>query len=183
MDKEPTLTLFHATTQSRGQKIMSSGMISRLAPPAFEWSLETSPGWVYLSDHVDHAVHWGNKVSLLNNEKELFYIFKINLPLSQCHPDIDNLIYEADMSHDEAAQVDTASCLVKCHSCRTVNDLNVSEEVVAYCTLPVNHHGNEAHPLLKVVRSLFCYIPPHDHILYEEQRKMMNWTALQPSGK
>lgn len=178
MNKQTAMTFFHATTQNRGQKILASGMISPQAPPAVEWIQQTSPGWVYLSDHVDHAVHWGNKVSLLNNESELFYIFKINLPLSQCHPDIDNLNYEADMSPDEAAEVDLASCLMKCHSCRTANDLIVSEHVVAYCTLPVNDYRNESHPLSDVVRSLIGHISPHEHILYEKHRRMMHWTAL-----
>ena len=178
MNEKPAITLFHATTQSRGQKILASGMISRQAPPAVEWSLQTSPGWVYLSDHVDHAIHWGNKVSVLSQESGLFYIFKINLPLSQCHPDVDNLIYEAWMSADEAAGINLASCLMKCHSCRTENDLNISEQVVAYCTLPVNHPGNKAHPQWDVVRSLICKIPPHEHILFEKHRRMMIWTAL-----
>lgn len=178
MNKKSAATLFHATTQNRGQAILASGMISRQAPPAVEWSLQTSQGWVYLSDHIDHAVHWGNKVSILNNENELFYIFKINLPFSQCHPDIDNLIYEAWMSPDEAAGVNLASCLMKCHSCRTANDLIISEQVIAYCTLPVNHHSNDAHPLSDVVRNLICHISPHEHILYEKHRRMMNWTAL-----
>lgn len=178
MNKDPAMTLFHATTQSRGQQILASGMISRLAPPAVEWSLQTSPGWVYLSDHVDRAIHWGNKVSILNKENELFYIFKINLPLSQCHPDVDNLIYEVWMSPDEAAEVNLTSSLEKCHSCRTANDLILSDHVVAYCTLPVNHPRNKAHPLWDIVRDLICHISPHEHILFEKHRRMMNWTSL-----
>ena len=161
MNKKTVMTLFHATTQSRGQQIIESGAISRLAPPAVEWGLQTSPGWVYLSDHIDHAIHWGNKVSIVNKENALFYIFKCNIPLSQCQPDIDNLIYEAWMLPDEAAEVDLVSCLEKCHSCRTANDLIISDHIVAFCTLPVNDCRNQAHPLWDIVSTLICRIPPH----------------------
>lgn len=178
MQNSEVMTFYHATTQSRGQQIIKTGRISRDAPPAVTWMLATTPGWVYLSDHIDHAIHWGNKVSILTKETEIFYIFKISLPLSQCHPDVDNLIYEEWMSPDEAAEVNLTSCLAKCHSCRTANDLIVSEHIVAYCTLPVNHPRNKVHPLWDVVRNLICHVSPHEHILFEKHRRMINWASL-----
>lgn len=55
------LNLFHATTMSRGLQIIKDGKIRTDAPSVICWSLETTPGWIYLSDQLDNAVHWGNK--------------------------------------------------------------------------------------------------------------------------
>ncbi len=57
------LNLFHATTMSRGLQIIKDGKIRTDAPSVICWSLETTPGWIYLSDQLDNAVHWGNKIA------------------------------------------------------------------------------------------------------------------------
>lgn len=68
------LNLFHATTMSRGLQIIKDGEIRTDAPSVICWSLETTPGWIYLSDQLDNAVHWGNKIACLSKD-ELFSIF------------------------------------------------------------------------------------------------------------
>jgi len=178
MDELKIMTLYHATTSSRGIQIINDGKISCQAAPVFVWAQPTTPGWIYLSDHVDSAVHWGNKVSLLNKEEDFFYIFKVSIPLSACFTDEDDLEYNEDIPPSVAKNIDVLTCLELCHSCRVNRDLPLGYTVVSYCKLPVDNNKNREHPLACVVSELKSYISPHDYIRYEKYRGMIIWSPL-----
>lgn len=178
MDELKIMTLYHATTYSRGIQIINDGKISCQAAPVFFWAQPTTPGWIYLSDHIDSAICWGNKVSIMNKENGLFYIFKIHLPLSDCYPDYDDLSYVVRLHESQTLEADTLTSLSLCHSCRTAKDLVLGNTVHSFCTLPVNHMKNRMHPLYPVVQRLISYVSPEEHILYEKQRRMIEWTLL-----
>ncbi|EEZ1215883.1 hypothetical protein MU157_004772, partial [Escherichia coli] len=92
------LNLFHATTMSRGLQIIKDGKIRTDAPSVICWSLETTPGWIYLSDQLDNAVHWGNKIACLSKDELFFYIFRVQVQEENCYPDTDDLQYVSWLS-------------------------------------------------------------------------------------
>lgn len=126
------LNLFHATTFTRGEQILCDGKIKCDAPPLIKWIQATTPDWIYLSDRVDNAVHWGNKVSVLTRTEDFFCIFKIILPPDRCYPDLDDLLCNAGMINENANNTDLLTCLSVCHSCRTNSDLYFGVEVTHY---------------------------------------------------
>ncbi|EHA8853560.1 hypothetical protein JHW63_004483, partial [Escherichia coli] len=100
------LNLFHATTMSRGLQIIKDGKIRTNAPSVICWSLETTPGWIYLSDQLDNAVHWGNKIACLSKDELFFYIFRVQVQEENCYPDTDDLQYVSWLSPEEAENTD-----------------------------------------------------------------------------
>jgi hypothetical protein len=178
MTDSAIMTLFHATTQKRGDRIFRDGKICRQAGPAVSWIQQTTPGWIYLSNHIDDAVHWGNKVSIMNKEDGFFYIFRVTLPLTVCYPDMDNLMYEMGMTHTDALSVDVLSSLKMCHSCRTDVDLKLTESVNGFCRLPVISYKNNDDPLIEIVRGLSGYISEEKYSSYEKFRRLIKWTSL-----
>ncbi|EKK3319369.1 hypothetical protein PMI54_004712 [Salmonella enterica] len=172
------LNLFHATTFTRGEQILCDGKIKCDAPPLIKWIQATTPDWIYLSDRVDNAVHWGNKVSVLTRTEDFFCIFKIILPPDRCYPDLDDLLCNAGMTNENANNTDLLTCLSVCHSCRTNSDLYFGVEVTHYTVLPVVSYKNETHPLYDVVRSLRGHIGEDEYDNFEPQRQRIQWVRL-----
>ncbi|MCQ6909704.1 hypothetical protein [Escherichia coli] len=170
------LNLFHATTMSRGLQITEEGKLRNDAPPVIRWPLETTPGWIYLSDRIDNAVHWGNKVAW--REGTFFYIFRIKISTAHCYPDTDDLQYVSWLSPEEAETVDLYTCLSLCHSCRTNKELYIGREVTHYTILPVATYINSEHPQYDIVNTLKLHIGKDEYSKYESLRQRIEWISF-----
>mgnify|MGYP006957076564 FL=1 len=174
------LNLFHATTMSRGLQIIKDGKIRTNAPSVICWSLETTPGWIYLSDQLDNAVHWGNKIACLSKDELFFYIIRVQVQEENCYPDTDDLQYVSWLSPEEAENTDLYTCLSLCHSCRTDKELYTGCEISDYAVLPATtlYTDNSGHPQYDIVNTLKKHIGKDEYNQYESLRQRIEWVCL-----
>ena len=172
------LNLFHATTMSRGLQIIKDGKIRTDAPSVICWSLETTPGWIYLSDQLDNAVYWGNKIACLSKDELFFYIFRVQVQEENCYPDTDDLQYVSWLSPEEAENTDLYTCLS--HSCRTDKELYTGCEISDYAVLPATtlYTDNSGHPQYDIVNTLKKHIGKDEYNQYESLRQRIEWVCL-----
>ena len=76
--------------------------------------VERHPGWIYLSDQLDNAVHWGNKIAYFQ-KMNYFSIFSVQVQEEKLLSDTDDLQYVSWLSPEEAENTDLYTCLSLCH--------------------------------------------------------------------
>ncbi|MDY4010728.1 MAG: hypothetical protein SOY60_03565 [Fusobacterium gastrosuis] len=126
------MILFHATTETKGKKILKEGVIKINSPSSFDdipkmfyetpeqyVNLETEKGFVYFSNRISVA-HDIIK-STVNEDDDFIYIFKLNIPDVYLLPDLQ----QAKIMNSNATN--TMEILKECFSTRVNFDVNIKK--------------------------------------------------------
>ncbi len=93
------MILYHGTSESAGTKILKEGkLIANIKDRVWKGLpdndiTKTTDGFVYLTDLLQTAIHWGNKTSIILKEKEI-YLFKVDIEKEDLLPDLDEIAIE-----------------------------------------------------------------------------------------
>ncbi|MFB8378203.1 hypothetical protein [Paenibacillus taichungensis] len=152
------VTLYHGTTSKRAQSILSEGQIridADLIYPSedFILGMDTTPGYIYMTDTVAKAIMFGNKSQIIEDETQFeFYIFELQVEVDRLEADLDEARIQSlfDKSLLEIDQYDWEGSLKRLETVRTADNLHVGTHIVRYAVLPTMMNG--MHPLHKVTQ-------------------------------
>ena len=135
------MVLYHATTETKGKKILEQGVIKINFPSSFKdipkeyyedpnqyINLETEKGFVYLSNRISVA-HDIIK-STVTDEDNYIYVFKLDIPDTELLPDLQQAKIMGSKS------VDTYEILKECFSTRLNFDVNLKKYQGEFTKIP-----------------------------------------------
>ena len=97
--------LYHGTNESRGKKILQSGMIKCDAERVYKnlscngINFSTTTNFAYFTNCIGYAFNYGIDNSVLSDEM-LFYVFRLEIPEDILLPDFDELKIKRDLWND-----------------------------------------------------------------------------------
>lgn len=81
------MILYHATTSKNLQGILDQGLLINM-PLNFPEVVETTKGYLYLSDNLAVPTYYANMIAV-RNRTESIIIFEVDIDESQLLPDFD----------------------------------------------------------------------------------------------
>lgn len=137
------IELYHGTKFENAESILEQRTISHLDTKShYEGSgLETTPGYVYLTNNLFFALYYGNKHAVFEDDSH-FAIFKLTLELDKLELDEDELdIFRNGRGGYE--NITPLEGLELFQSIRFPNSIQFDEIQVEYVKLKSSHYGNE----------------------------------------
>lgn len=134
------MILYHRTSFTRGIKILNDGKILTKAERVYDetYILQTSKGFIYLSDDLAIAMYYANKTSFIDND-EYMYVFKCEINDNLLLPDLDEIKYTKEMfGHKITDEIkNNAFEVLKLTNSTRVNfDIDLKENNVSYTIIP-----------------------------------------------
>lgn len=166
------MRLYHGTPSSRGEKIIEDKVIlhnvKRLYNDHFSLkniscnisynnvnipsTLETTDGYVYLTDSLFYAIYYGNKNSISLTHDDFFYVFQVDVDLSELEPDTDEIMMTTSTPVDTIQHAnDSLAC---CRSARLAKSISSTDYLIKYIKLPTtsNFDDKNSHLIQKIVK-------------------------------
>lgn len=155
------MILYHATTETKGKKILDDGFIKINLPSSFNdvpkesyinqndyFNFESEKGYVYFSTRLSKA--YDTIKATVGNNDGYIMIFKLNIPEDLLLPDF----HEAKVQRCEISNLNES--LTKCFSTRVNFDVDLKKYNAEYTQILSIHNRNEVH--LDKPKETFTYI-------------------------
>lgn len=157
------MILYHGTPLKSGKKIIETGVIKHdckrvwnsddlmiMSDGKIE-SLETTDGFVYMSDKLSLATFYGNSARIRREEDDdWIYIFRVELSLNELQQDADELkmnyrIVNSKLSAQESLNI--------CHCVTVDHSLSRNEYKIEYIKYPIRNfsHNYELKTLVEEI--------------------------------
>ncbi|NFQ35970.1 hypothetical protein [Clostridium sporogenes] len=94
------MIMYHATSLSRGNKILKDGTIKKDSEKVYgeDSLMPTTDGYVYLTNDLINAAYYGNKTAVLFDKDDMFFIFRMDINIKDLEVDKDEIEYTIKQS-------------------------------------------------------------------------------------
>lgn len=154
------MELYHATTQSRGEKILNERCIKKNVPRYYSDSSNgpTTQGFVYLANEITFSVYFANCHNISEGNTTI-YVFKIDIPNDILEPDEDEI--EIQSPENEGSYSNRLSwSLEELKSCRVGLDIDIDAYPTQICRI-TDMPEEEIVKLVEHAAFPFSYVVSH----------------------
>lgn len=149
------MKLFHGTTFSASLKIENEKSIAhKIIRPYYKGDgLETTDGYVYLTNNVGYAAYIAQRHAC--GIDELCVVYEVEINELELETDIDQLKIIGRIAEDEARAMSAGDSLLTVQSCCISRSLVIGSDVIRKLTLPsASNSKHENYGLLGELRQL-----------------------------
>lgn len=149
------MILYHGTSYQRGIKILESGCLKSNIERFYDQNCDfpTTNGYVYLTNHIFKAIHWGNITASIEQDTKLM-LFQVDVQEELLEPDYDELKYTLPFNPDSKMTFMDSLRLV--YSVRVAQDIMLKQHRGKYAEMISTHcPGNELSKLTREAARLY----------------------------
>lgn len=134
------MILYHGTTLSISEKIDESKALKINSESLYkDPSIQTTPGYIYLSINPALAFYYGNKHSAHYTdptEEDSFVVYEIELEKEELLVDTDELKYVHEKTKEEINNYNLDKCLKEAYTCKIGRNLEFKKHVKRKLIVP-----------------------------------------------
>lgn len=149
------MKLFHGTTYSASVKIENEKSIAhKIQRPYYKGEgLETTDGYVYLTNNVGYAAYIAQRLAY--EIDELCVVYEVDINEDEIETDVDQLKIIGRITEDDARVLSVESSLQMVQSCCVPRSLVIGSDVVRKLILPsASNSKHQDYELLRELRQL-----------------------------
>lgn len=149
------MKLYHGTTYSASLKIEEDkALLHEITRPHYKGEgLETTDGYVYLTNNVGYAAYLAQR--LASGVNDFCVVYEIDLADNELEADVDQLKIIGRINESAAKALNAQESLNMVQSCCVPRTLVIGKDVISKMTLPsASNSDHEDYGLLRELRSL-----------------------------